>query len=34
MQKEEQYILQNQDLSDDDKAKLIRDGQEMYYELV
>ncbi|MGN1271249.1 MAG: hypothetical protein ACI4UX_04705 [Clostridia bacterium] len=34
MQKEIQDISQNQGLSNEDKAKLIRNGKEMYYELI
>lgn len=34
MQKEIQDISQNQGFSNEDKAKLIRNGQEMYYELI
>ena len=34
MQREIQDISQNQGLSNEDKAKLIRNGKEMYYELI
>ena len=34
MQKEIQDISQNQGFSNEDKAKLVRNGQEMYYELI